>query len=97
MSKLKFFQTVEVLSDVSASELALRLYLQCAQVYDRLVYDHPVSKPSDIVMSWKCLNPQAANDCELETVAYEFFTKAYLLYEEEISVSEFLTRIQAFL
>lgn len=54
-------ETVEVLSDVSASELALRLYLQCAQ---------------------------AANDCELETVAYEFFTKAYLLYEEEISDSK---------
>ncbi|CAH2064400.1 unnamed protein product [Thlaspi arvense] len=52
--------TVEVLSDVS-SELALRLYLQCAQ---------------------------AANDCELEAVAYELFTKAYLLYEEEISDSK---------
>uniref|UniRef100_A0A1J3J294 Vacuolar protein sorting-associated protein 35 n=1 Tax=Noccaea caerulescens TaxID=107243 RepID=A0A1J3J294_NOCCA len=54
-------ETVEVLSDVPASELALRLYLQCAQ---------------------------AANDCELEAVAYEFFTKAYLLYEEEISDSK---------
>lgn len=45
-------------------------------------------------MSYKILllNPQAANDCELEAVAYEFFTKAYLLYEEEISVSEFRTR-----
>lgn len=40
------------------------------------------------------LNPQAANDCELETVAYEFFTKAYLLYEEEISVSDIFTRLQ---
>ncbi|CAL9246796.1 unnamed protein product [Arabidopsis halleri] len=54
-------ETVEVLSDVSAPDLALRLYLQCAQ---------------------------AANDCELETVTYEFFTKAYLLYEEEISDSK---------
>ncbi|VVB05331.1 unnamed protein product [Arabis nemorensis] len=54
-------ETVEVLSDVSASELALRLYLQCAQ---------------------------AANDCELEAVASEFFTKSYLLYEEEISDSK---------
>ncbi|CAA0385673.1 unnamed protein product [Arabidopsis thaliana] len=54
-------ETVEVLSDVSAPDLALRLYLQCAQ---------------------------AANNCELETVAYEFFTKAYLLYEEEISDSK---------
>jgi vacuolar protein sorting-associated protein 35 len=61
-------ETVEVLSDVSAPDLALRLYLQCAQ---------------------------AANNCELETVAYEFFTKAYLLYEEEISVSEFLRRLHA--
>ncbi|XP_010426686.1 PREDICTED: vacuolar protein sorting-associated protein 35C [Camelina sativa] len=54
-------ETVEALSDVSAPDLALRLYLQCAQ---------------------------AANDCELETVTYEFFTKAYLLYEEEISDSK---------
>ena len=30
---------------------------------------------------------QAANDCGLEPVAYEFFTQAYILYEEEISVS----------
>lgn len=30
---------------------------------------------------------KAANDCELEPVAYEFFTQAYILYEEEISVS----------
>lgn len=43
-----FFQTVEVLSDVPASELALRLYLQCAQVYNCLVYDHLVSKLLDI-------------------------------------------------
>ncbi|KAL1199745.1 Vacuolar protein sorting-associated protein 35C [Cardamine amara subsp. amara] len=54
-------EAIEVLSDVSASDLALRLYLQCAQ---------------------------AANDCGLEAVAYEFFTKAYLLYEEEISDSK---------
>jgi|APAra0007618257_1042622.scaffolds.fasta_scaffold01698_8 hypothetical protein len=32
----QFLQTVEVLSDVSAPDLALRLYLQCAQVYDHL-------------------------------------------------------------
>ncbi|KAG2696491.1 hypothetical protein I3843_07G059800 [Carya illinoinensis] len=28
---------------------------------------------------------EAANDCDLEPVAYEFFTQAYILYEEEIS------------
>lgn len=49
---LIFLQTVEVLSDVSAPDLALRLYLQCAQVYDRLVY--PLSKPTiDIVHELK--------------------------------------------
>lgn len=30
---------------------------------------------------------QAANDSDLEPVAYEFFTQAFILYEEEISVS----------
>uniref|UniRef100_A0A7N1A2U3 Vacuolar protein sorting-associated protein 35 n=1 Tax=Kalanchoe fedtschenkoi TaxID=63787 RepID=A0A7N1A2U3_KALFE len=53
-------QVIEALSDIPAPEVALRLYLQCAQ---------------------------AANDCELEPVAYEFFTQAYILYEEEISDS----------
>ncbi|XP_061363702.1 vacuolar protein sorting-associated protein 35B-like [Gastrolobium bilobum] len=54
-------QTIEVLSSVSSSELALRLYLQCAE---------------------------AANDCDLEPVAYEFFTQAFVLYEEEIADSK---------
>lgn len=54
-------QTIEALSAVPAPELALALYLQCAE---------------------------AANDCELEPVAYEFFTQAYILYEEEISDSK---------
>ncbi|XP_076903023.1 vacuolar protein sorting-associated protein 35A-like [Bidens hawaiensis] len=54
-------QTIEVLSTVPAPELALRLYLECAE---------------------------AANDCDLEPVAYEFFTQAYILYEEEISDSK---------
>ncbi|KAF7828980.1 vacuolar protein sorting-associated protein 35A-like [Senna tora] len=53
-------QTIETLSGVPAPELALRLYLQCAE---------------------------AANDCDLEPVAYEFFTQACILYEEEISDS----------
>ncbi|XVF18058.1 hypothetical protein REPUB_Repub10bG0178900 [Reevesia pubescens] len=53
-------QTVETLSIIPAPELALQLYLLCAE---------------------------AANDCDLEPVAYEFFTQAYILYEEEISDS----------
>lgn len=54
-------QTIEALSVIPVPELALRLYLQCAE---------------------------AANDCDLEPVAYEFFTQAYILYEEEISDSK---------
>ncbi|GKB03921.1 vacuolar protein sorting-associated protein 35A-like protein [Tanacetum coccineum] len=54
-------QTIEVLSTVPVPDLALRLYLECAD---------------------------AANDCDLEPVAYEFFTQAYILYEEEISDSK---------
>ncbi|GMI67295.1 VPS35 homolog A, ZIG suppressor 3 [Hibiscus trionum] len=53
-------QIVETLCNIPAPELALQLYLQCAE---------------------------AANDCDLEPVAYEFFTQAYILYEEEISDS----------
>ncbi|KAG0474007.1 hypothetical protein HPP92_015864 [Vanilla planifolia] len=54
-------QTIEALSSVPSSELALRLYLQCAE---------------------------AANDCDLEPVAYEFFTQAFILYEEEVADSK---------
>ncbi|XP_023643486.1 vacuolar protein sorting-associated protein 35B [Capsella rubella] len=54
-------QTIEALSSVPCPELALRLYLQCAE---------------------------AASDCDLEPVAYEFFTQAFILYEEEIADSK---------
>ncbi|KAG5542986.1 hypothetical protein RHGRI_015918 [Rhododendron griersonianum] len=54
-------QTVEALSYAQSPELALRLYLQCAE---------------------------AANDSDLEPVAYECFTQAFLLYEEEIADSK---------
>ncbi|KAJ6938334.1 vacuolar protein sorting-associated protein 35B-like isoform X1 [Populus alba x Populus x berolinensis] len=54
-------ETIEALSSVSSPELALRLYLQCAE---------------------------AANDCDLEPVAYEFFTQAFILYEEEDSKAQ---------
>nr|KJB58075.1 hypothetical protein B456_009G193200 [Gossypium raimondii] len=52
-------QMIEALSAVPSPELALRLYLQCAE---------------------------AANGCDLEYVAYEFFTQVFVLYEEEIAV-----------
>ncbi|XP_078431095.1 vacuolar protein sorting-associated protein 35B-like [Wolffia australiana] len=54
-------QTIEALSAVPCPDLALRLYLQCAE---------------------------AANDCDVEPIAYEFFTQAFVIYEEEISDSK---------
>ncbi|KAI5655956.1 hypothetical protein M9H77_24749 [Catharanthus roseus] len=54
-------QTIEALSSVPSPELALRLYLQCAE---------------------------AANDCDLEPVAYEYFTQAFVIYEEEVADSK---------
>ncbi|KAL3640997.1 Vacuolar protein sorting-associated protein 35B [Castilleja foliolosa] len=54
-------QIIESLSVVPSPELALRLYLQCAE---------------------------AANDCDLEPLAYDFFTQAFLLYEEEVADSK---------
>ncbi|XP_004499290.1 vacuolar protein sorting-associated protein 35B [Cicer arietinum] len=54
-------ETIEALSSISSPELALRLYLHCAE---------------------------AANDCDIEPVAYEFFTQAFVLYEEEIADSK---------
>ncbi|XP_039053269.1 vacuolar protein sorting-associated protein 35B-like isoform X2 [Hibiscus syriacus] len=54
-------QMIDSLSAVPSPELALRLYLQCAE---------------------------AANCCDLEHLAYEFFTQAFVLYEEEIADSK---------
>ncbi|XP_038714645.1 vacuolar protein sorting-associated protein 35B-like isoform X2 [Tripterygium wilfordii] len=54
-------ETIEALASIPTPELALRLYLQCAE---------------------------AANDCDLEPVAYEFFTQAFMLYEEEVADSK---------
>ncbi|KAL6582695.1 Vacuolar protein sorting-associated protein 35B [Orobanche minor] len=54
-------QTIEALSSIQVPELALGLYLECAE---------------------------AANNCDLEPVAYEFLTQAYILYEEEITDSK---------
>ncbi|XWS20931.1 hypothetical protein CRYUN_Cryun30bG0011700 [Craigia yunnanensis] len=54
-------QIIDALSTAPSPELALRLYLQCAE---------------------------AANDCDLEHVAYEFFTQVFVLYEEEIADSK---------
>ncbi|CAO2833808.1 unnamed protein product [Amaranthus hypochondriacus] len=54
-------QAVDALSCVPSPDLALRLYLLCAE---------------------------AASDCDLEPMAYEFFTQAFILYEEEIADSK---------
>ncbi|CAM8972218.1 unnamed protein product [Rhodiola kirilowii] len=54
-------EVIEALSYVPSPELALRLYLECAQ---------------------------AANDCDLEPIAYDFFTQAFVLYEEEVADSK---------
>ncbi|KAA3467091.1 vacuolar protein sorting-associated protein 35B-like isoform X1 [Gossypium australe] len=62
-------QIIESLSAVPSPELALRLYLQCAE-------------------SARFLMKQAANGCDIEHVAYEFFTQAFVLYEEEIADSK---------
>lgn len=48
---------------------------------------------SIFILSQTCLTNvhitffQASNDCDLEDVAYESFTQAFILYEEEVSVS----------
>ncbi|KAL8126353.1 vacuolar protein sorting-associated protein 35B-like isoform X2 [Apium graveolens] len=54
-------QIIETLSSVPSPELALRLYLHCAE---------------------------AASDCEIEPLAYELFTQAFVLYEEEVADSK---------
>lgn len=82
------FQIIEALSSVPVPELALRLYLECAEVHEFIL--------KTCVRLWTLLKKygftdmsfvaQAANDSDLEPVAYEFFTQAYILYEEEISV-----------
>lgn len=84
------FQTIEALSSVPSPELALRLYLQCAEVcleYTQKLLWCPICWPFVLLISSHFFfSVQAANDCDLEPVAYEFFTQAFILYEEEIAV-----------
>lgn len=42
------------------------------------------------IFNFACASWQAAGNCGLEPVTYEFFTQAFLLYEEEISVSDLM-------
>lgn len=37
-------------------------------------------------LSFWCAHKQAANDSDLEPISYEFFTQAFVLYEEEVAV-----------
>ena len=79
-------QTVEALAGVAA-ELALRLYLQCAEVRKASL----LLEIMRMVVT-KCAGcvSQAASEGEVEDMAYEFFTQAFVLYEEDISVSGYV-------
>lgn len=82
-------QTIEALSIIPVPELALRLFLQCAEVQTIYsLWNITICRTCVLTdLLFPCfVNTQAANDCDLEPVAYEFFTQAYILYEEEISV-----------
>jgi vacuolar protein sorting-associated protein 35 len=88
---------VEALAMVPAAELSLRLYLQCAEVFLAIYHissslalcNSPLKflgNLQEIILVSTIL--QAAGDCGLEPVAYEFFTQAFVLYEEEVSDSK---------
>ncbi|PPD72929.1 hypothetical protein GOBAR_DD30174 [Gossypium barbadense] len=85
---------IESLSAVPSPELALRLYLQCAEVILSLdlnqlcitVIGKRHTEINNVAHeSARFLMEQAANGCDIEHVAYEFFTQAFVLYEEEIA------------
>lgn len=57
--------------------------------------DRNFKRKASLEASCQCLislssfDNQGANDCNLEPVAYEFFTQAFVLYEEEIAVIDY--------
>ncbi|XP_024039742.1 vacuolar protein sorting-associated protein 35B isoform X2 [Citrus clementina] len=63
---------------------ALRLVRQLQNQDGDVAGEEEPATPKKI---FQLLN-QAANDCDLEPVAYEFFTQAFMLYEEEIADSK---------
>ncbi|XP_020207665.1 vacuolar protein sorting-associated protein 35B isoform X2 [Cajanus cajan] len=63
---------------------ALRLIRQLQGQDGDIVGEEVPTTPKKI---FQLLN-EAANDCDLEPVAYEFFTQAFILYEEEIADSK---------
>ncbi|OIW11033.1 hypothetical protein TanjilG_22840 [Lupinus angustifolius] len=89
----EFFKTIETLGGAPVPELALPLYLQCAEdsraqmtalhlIIGTLQRMHVFIVENRDTLTHKAT--EAANDSDLEPVAYEFFTQAYILYEEKI-------------
>ncbi|KAL9273828.1 Vacuolar protein sorting-associated protein 35B-like protein [Drosera capensis] len=81
-------QTIEALPSVPSPDVALRLYLQSADVCNLTDFVIPITAILAVLLQIVFGDSQAANDCDLEPVAYEFFTQAFILYEEEIADSK---------
>ena len=88
MIVLDYWGSVEYSSTRSGSTFVLAM---CWGI-SNLVYLHAnTQQMTNTILTCLCfVFNQAANDCDLEPVAYEFFTQAYILYEEEISVSQWV-------
>ncbi|XP_061969609.1 vacuolar protein sorting-associated protein 35B-like isoform X2 [Populus nigra] len=63
---------------------ALRLVRKLQDQDGNVVGEEEPATPKKV---FQLLN-EAANDCDLEPVAYEFFTQAFILYEEEVADSK---------
>ncbi|PKU77930.1 Calcium-transporting ATPase 10, plasma membrane-type [Dendrobium catenatum] len=62
---------VKLTSPDNGQELSSSVY---SLLYDSIAWN----------ASGNVYEPEAANDCDLEPIAYEFFTQAFILYEEEV-------------
>ncbi|KAF3487423.1 hypothetical protein F2Q69_00052434 [Brassica cretica] len=66
-----------------ASVSATKIFQFLNQIIEAL----PSAPSPDLAFRLYLQCAEAANKCDEEPIAYEFFTQAYILYEEEISVS----------
>ncbi|KAH0458659.1 hypothetical protein IEQ34_011473 [Dendrobium chrysotoxum] len=80
--RLQVHEGDEVGEDVSATPKKI------FQILNQIIEALSTIPSSELSLRLYLQCAEAANDCELEPVAYEFFTQAFILYEEEVADSK---------
>ncbi|KAL8168391.1 hypothetical protein V2J09_009890 [Rumex salicifolius] len=86
-SSLKLVRILKNPEQGEAGEETADLLTKIFQLLNQIIENLAMVPAPELSLRLYLLCAEAANNCDLEPVAYEFFTQAYILYEEEISDS----------